>query len=190
MKILITLFLLLAGSVAQAQTSLVGRVYHNSNVIAGKMNNITRDMNKELDKAKADAIMKAEEKKKRKLTAAEKADLEKKTEEGMKMAEAILKGTKTAVTVTFKDEKTLVLNMDMKVDDEAMKKAGIGWAKRKMIQAACAITPSEKAKYIVKDNMIITEEGNEKDTMFLSDDGKYLTGKIDEDMTFKLTRTK
>jgi hypothetical protein len=59
-----------------------------------------------------------------------------------------------------------------------------------MIHAACAIAPSEKCKYTVKGNMIITEEGNEKDTMFLSDDGKYLTGKIDEDMTFKLTRTK
>lgn len=63
MKILITLFLLLASSVVLAQTNMAGRVYHNSNVIAGKMNNITRDMNKELDKAKADAIMKAEEKK-------------------------------------------------------------------------------------------------------------------------------
>lgn len=190
MKTLITLFLLLACSIAQAQTNLVGRVYHNSNVIAGKMNEVTKDMNKELHQAKADAIKKAEEKKKRKLTDSEKAELNKKTEEGMKMAEAIFKGTKTAVTVTFKDEKTLMLKMDMKVDDEAMKKAGIGWAKRKMIHAACAIAPSEKCKYTVKGNMIITEEGNEKDTMFLSDDGKYLTGKIDEDMPFKLTRTK
>ena len=36
MKTLITIFLLLACSVAQAQTNLVGRVYHNSNVIDGK----------------------------------------------------------------------------------------------------------------------------------------------------------
>lgn len=190
MKILITLFLLLASSVVLAQTNMAGRVYHNSNLMTGKIEEVTKDMNKELDKAKADAIKKAEEKKKRKLTAAEKADLEKKTEEGLKMVEAIFKGTKTAVTVTFKDDKTVVMKMDMKVDDEGMKKAGIGWAKRKMIHAACAIAPSEKCKYTVKGNMIITEEGNEKDTMFLSDDGKYLTGKIDEDMPFKLTRTK
>ena len=43
---------------------MAGRVYYNSNVLDGKMNEVTKDMNKELDKAKADAIKKAEEKKK------------------------------------------------------------------------------------------------------------------------------
>ena len=40
-------------------------------------------------------------------------EMDKKTEEGLKMAEAIFKGTKTAVTVTFKDDKTVVMKMDM-----------------------------------------------------------------------------
>lgn len=190
MKTLVLLLFLFISTFVQAQTNMAGRVYYNSNVLSGKMNEVKKDMNKELDKAKADAIKKAEENKKRKLTDAEKAELDKKTEEGLKMAEAIFKGTKTAVTVTFKDDKTVVMKMDMKVDDEGMKKAGIGWAKRKMIHAACAIAPSEKCKYTVKGNMIITEEGKEKDTMLLSDDGKYLSGKLDKETPFKLTRTK
>ena len=106
------------------------------------------------------------------------------------MAEAILKGTKTSVTVTFKDDKTVVMKMEMKIDDEAMKNAGIGWAKRKAIQAATAIAPSEKAKYTVKGDMIITDDGEELDTMYLSNDGKTLTGKMDKETSFKLTRTK
>ena len=190
MKTLVPLLFLFISTFVQAQTNMAGRVYYNSNVLSGKMNEVKKDMNKELDKAKADAIKKAEENKKRKLTDAEKAELDKKTEEGLKMAEAIFKGTKTAVTVTFKDDKTVVMKMDMKVDDEGMKKAGIGWAKRKMIHAACAIAQKEKCKYTVKGNMIITEEGKEKDTMLLSDDGKYLSGKLDKETPFKLTRTK
>lgn len=63
MKILITLFLLLASSVVLAQTNMAGRVYHNSSIMTGKIDEVTKDMNKELDKAKADAIKKAEEKK-------------------------------------------------------------------------------------------------------------------------------
>ena len=112
MKTLVPLLFLFISTFVQGQTNMAGRVYYNSNVLSGKMNEVKKDMNKELDKAKADAIKKAEENKKRKLTDAEKAELDKKTEEGLKMAEAIFKGTKTAVTVTFKDDKTVVMKMD------------------------------------------------------------------------------
>ena len=189
-KTFISLLLLFACVGIQAQSNLTGRVYYNANVAADKMKEITQEAKKEAANANAEAVKKAEEKKKRKLTDAEKAEVEKEAEKAQKMAEAILKGTRTGVTVTFKDEKTVVMKMEMKIDDEAMKNAGIGWAKRKLIHAATALSPSEKAKYTVKDNMVILEEGNEKDTMYLSNDGKYLSGKLDEDMPFKLTRTK
>ena len=38
--------------------------------------------------------------------------------------------------------------------------------------------------------VIMTDSNNEKDTMTISQDGKYLTGKFDAKTPFKLTRTK
>ena len=69
MKTLISLLLLLACMSSQAQTNMVGRVYHNANIMAGKMKELTKDIDKKFDEMKADAIKEAEEKKKRKLTA-------------------------------------------------------------------------------------------------------------------------
>ena len=189
-KSIISILLLLGCTNILAQSNLAGRVYYNADILSGKMKEISQKTKKEAANAKAEAIKKAEEKKKRKLTDAEKIEVEKETEKAQKMAEAILKGTKTSVTVTFKDDKTVVMKMEMKIDDEAMKNAGIGWAKRKAIQVATAIAPSEKSKYTVKGDMIITDDGEELDTMYLSNDGKTLTGKMDKETSFKLTRTK
>lgn len=189
-KSIISIILLLGCTNILAQSNLAGRVYYNADILSGKMKEISQKTKKEAANAKAEAIKKAEEKKKRKLTDAEKVEVEKETEKTQKMAEAILKGTKTSVTVTFKDDKTVVMKMEMKIDDEAMKNAGIGWAKRKAIQAATAIAPSEKSKYTVKGDMVITDDGEELDTMYLSNDGKTLTGKMDKETSFKLTRTK
>lgn len=36
----------------------------------------------------------------------------------------------------------------------------------------------------------MTDKDNEKDTMTISNDGKYLTGRFDGDAPIKLTRTK
>ena len=189
-KSIISILLLLGCTNILAQSNLAGRVYYNADILSGKMKEISQKAKKEAANAKAEAIKKAEEKKKRKLTDAEKVEIEKETEKTQKMAEAILKGTKTSVTVTFKDDKTVVMKMEMKIDDEAMKNAGIGWAKRKAIQAATAIAPSEKSKYTIKGDMVITDDGEELDTMYLSNDGKTLTGKMDKETSFKLTRTK
>lgn len=174
----------------QAQSNLAGRVYYNANILSGKMKEITQEVNKNMAEAKAQAIKKEEQKKKRKLNDSEKAEIEKKVEQAQKLMQAMEKGMKTAITMTFKDEKTVVMKTEMKIDDEALKSAGISWAKRKAIQTATAISPSEKAKYTVKGNMIILEDEKEPDTMYLSNDGKTLTGKMDKDMSFKLTRTK
>ena len=189
-KSVILLLLLLGCAGIQAQNDLTGRVYYNANILSGKMKELSQEVNKNMAEAKAKAIKEAEEKKKRKLNASEKAEVEKKVEQAQKMIQAMEKGMKTAITVTFKDESTVVMKTDMKIENQALKSAGVGWAKRKLIQAACAISPSEKVKYTVKGDMIILDDGKELDTMYLSNDGKTLTGKMDQEMSFTLTRTK
>lgn len=37
---------------------------------------------------------------------------------------------------------------------------------------------------------IMTDKDNEKDTLYVSRDGKYLKGRMDKKMSFKLTRIK
>ena len=182
--------LLLVTVGAQAQTSLVGRVYHHPNILTDELNKLTTEANKDIKKEIDDAIKKAEKKRGRKLTAKELAEINKEVEEAQKMLKALKEGMKTAVTITFKDEKTMVMKADMKIDDEVMKKAGIPWAKRKLIKAATAIAPAEKSSYERKGNLIIVKDDNEIDTLRLSDDGKYLSGKMDKDTPFRLTLIK
>lgn len=182
--------LLLAAVGAQAQTSLVGRVYHHPNILTDELNKLTTEANKDIKKEIDDAIKKAEKKRGRKLTAKELAEINKEVEEAQKMMKALKDGMKTAVTITFKDEKTMVMKADMKIDDEVMKKAGIPWAKRKMMKVAMAVAPSEKASYERKGNLIIVKDDKEVDTLRFSDDGKYLSGKMDKDTPFRLTLVK
>ena len=90
------------------------------------------------------------------------------------------------------NKKNMVLKADIKISDEAMKAAGIGWLKRKAMKAALAVAPSsEKGTYVVKGQQIImTDSDGEKDTLMLSQDGQYLSGKMDGDTPFKLKRQK
>lgn len=189
-KILWTIVLLLAPCslpLLQAQ-SLVGRVYYNANIMAEKMN---ETISKAIPEAKAEAIAKQEKEKGRKLTDAEKAEIDKKLKEAQTKANAAMKGIKTAITFEFKSETQAVMKTDMSVNEEALKQAGVNWAKRKALKAALAIMPSsEKVSYIVKGNLVIMDPTDEPDTLRLSDDGKYLYGKFDEKTNFKLTRTK
>jgi hypothetical protein len=189
-RILWTLVLLLAPCslpLLQAQ-SLVGRAYYNANILAEKMNEA---ISKALPEAKADAIAKQEKEKGRKLTDAEKAEVNKKLDEAQAKANAAMKGIKTAITVEFKSETQAIMKTNMSVNEEALKQAGVNWAKRKALKAAMAIMPStEKTKYLVKGNLVIMDPDDEPDTLRLSDDGKYLYGKFDEKTSFKLTRTK
>ena len=174
---------------AQAQTSLVGRVYYHPNIMADEMKNMQNEVDSKLDETIKEEMAKAEKKKGRPLTAEEKTEVKKKVEEARKVAEALMKGTKTAITVTFKTENELSMQMKMQVDDEALKNAGISWAKRKALKAAIALLPSsQKMKYSVKDNLIICSDGSDKDTLTISEDGKYLYGKMNEKTKFKLTR--
>ncbi len=178
--------------VTNAQTSLAGRSYHHPNIMADAMKDATKDLDKKIAEAKKKAIAEGEKKKGRKLTAEETAKIDKVLKEKVEEVNAIKKGMKTAITIEFIDDKKIVLKPDIKINDDALKAAGMGWLKRKALKAALALAPkSEKGTYIVKGDMIImTDSNNEKDTMTISKDGKFLYGKFDEKTPFKLTRTK
>lgn len=189
---LLTALWMLGTLSVSAQTSLAGRTYHHPNIMADMMNDATKDLDKKVAEARTKAIAEVEKKKGRKLTAEELAKLDEEIKKKMEMVESIKKGMKMDITVEFKDQKNMVMKQNTKISDDAMKAAGIGWFKRKAMKAALAIAPSsEKGTYIVKDSMVImTDKDNEKDTLFVSRDGKYLTGRMDKKMSFKLTRIK
>ena len=174
---------------AQAQTSLVGRVYYHPNIMADEMKAHEKKVQAKFDEAIREEIEKAEKKKGRPLTAEEKAQTKKEVEEASKRAILVMKSTKTSVTATFKSDKEMEMQMKFQMDDDALKNAGVSWAKRKAIKAAIALLPSkEKMQYTVQGNLIICSDGTDKDTLTLSDDGKYLYGKMDDKTKFKLTR--
>lgn len=189
----ILLILLMIGTYSvNAQTSLAGRMYHHPNIMVDAMNDATKDLDKQLLEAKKKAIAEGEKKKGRKLTADEVAKIDKELKEKKVQINAMKKGIKTAITIEFLDDKKMVLKPDIKLDDAALKAAGMSWLKRKALKAALALAPkSDKGTYIVKGNMVImTNSDHEKDTMTISKDGKYLSGKFDGNTPFKLTRTK
>ena len=165
--------MLLCGIVsAKAQTSLAGRVYHNPNILAAEIGKEVKDADKKMTEAKAKAV-----------------DTE--LEKARKMMEAIQKGMKTAITIEFKDATNMVFKADVSVSDDVLKMAGVSWIKRKAMKAALAVAPSsEKGTYVQKGNMIICSDGKDKDTLTISNDGKYVYGKFDKKTSFKLTRTK
>ena len=183
--------MLLIGSASLwGQTNLAGRAYHHPNIMADQLNEAMKDLNKE--DARNKAIAKAEAKKGRKLTAAETAEVDKNLDKAIATANAIKKGMKTAVTIEFKDEKNLVMKADMQINDDALKAAGMGWLKRKALKAAIAASPSsEKAIYVAKGQQVIMiDKDGERDTLQLSQDGQYLSGKLGAKTPFKLKRTK
>lgn len=190
LQILTAMILLYGGSVF-AQTNLAGRTYYNANIMAEEMDKIMKEIDQKVPQAKAKAYAKFQEKKGRQPTEKEKAVLEKELNEAVAQARAIKKGMTTAVKVEFKTDKEAVMDADVKISDDALKAAGIGWLKRKAMKAALAIAPSKsKCTYVVNNNQIILDEDGEKDTLTISVDGKYLYGKFDKKTNFKLTRTK
>ena len=176
--------------VTNAQTSFAGRSYHHPNIMADAMKDATKDLDKKIAEAKKKAIAEGEKKKGRKLTAEETAKIDKELKEKVEEVNAIKKGMKTAITIEFIDDKKIVLKPDIKINDDALKAAGMGWLKRKALKAALAIAPSsEKDTYVVKGNQVIIGTGKDQDAMTLSADGKTITGEMDG-KKFTLTRTK
>ncbi len=163
MKKRITLAVLLscAAFIAQAQESLVGRVYYNKNIMEKVLSEALagEDLEQKIVLKRDSTIKAMEQKKGRKLTAEEKAEVNKEAEKAQKMVEAMKKGMSTAITVEFKSEAQMVMKVDMKVDDEVLKAAGVPWAKRKLMKAAMAIMPAEQFDYVRQGNLIISIDG-------------------------------
>ena len=172
----------------QAQTNLVGRIYQNSNILDQEMKEKMAELDKEIVEKKSEIYAEAEKKKGRKLTAAETAEVDKQLKEGKEKAAAVMKAMKTSVSIEFKTANQAVMRLSMKIDNEALKAAGVGWVKRKALKAALALAPeSSKEPYVVKGNSVIIGKGKDQETFTLSADGKYLTGKAD-DKNVTLTR--
>lgn len=176
---------------ASAQTDLAGRVYYNANIMEPLMAEAVKDLDKKMAEERQKAVTDFEEENGRKPTEKDLEDIDHKLNEARAIAEAMKKGLSTAVTITFKDASRLVMKFDMKFSDDALKAVGMGWLKRKAIKAALAVAPkSQKGTYYVQGNAVIIENGEDKDTMMLSDDGRFLSGMMDEKTPFKLSRTK
>lgn len=176
---------------AEAQTSLVGREYHNPNI----MSDIYKDIDRQVADMKAKALMKMEKKKGRKLTEAEMKEFNEKIGKEESKLRAMKNGTSMAMTVTFKNDKTAVVKAKMKMTDEAMKAADIGWLKRKALKAAMAVMPAADMPYIIKGNMVILQDEEGNDTLYISADRNSLSGiyrgkKKSENIHYNLARTK
>lgn len=174
--------LLLCGSLnSSAQTSLVGRVYQNPNIMDDIMSTALKEVNTKSDSVRKEAIAKKEKELGRKMKAEELAELDKELKDAMEKAKVASKAVKTAITFTFQDETNAVMNMKMSIDEEALKLIGVSWAKRKAMKAALAIAPeNQKCTYVREGNMIITSDDKDKDTLRLSDDGTKLYGAMEK----------
>lgn len=182
--------LMMASAIASAQTSLKGRVYYHPNIMEQAMGPEV-DIDKKIAEARANAIAKKEKEKGRKLTKEEIAKLDKETANARKQAEVMKKALTVAITVEFTSATDVIMSQKTKIDDDALKKLGVGWLKRKALKAALALSPeSQKEKYEVKGNKVFFIDGKDRDTLTLSNDGKTLSGELDKDTKFTLKRTK
>jgi len=169
-----------ASAVAFSQNQLVGHTYSNPNIMQDEFDKMLSELEHSVDSAKTATYERVEKKKGRKLTAKEKAAVEKEVEENMQKAVKLMQGISTGITMEFKNDSLVVLRVKMKIDEEAMKAAGIGWAKRKLLKGAMKLMPeTEKDKYRIQGNKLIIEDEKEPDTLTISSDWKTLTGMWD-----------
>ena len=175
-KILLIVVAMMVTIGVNAQKGMVGRVYHNPNIMSGMMAEMTKDVEKEIADARKKAIEKGEKKVGRKLTADEIKKIDKELKKIEAKVRAVKSGMGMSMTMTFKNEKEVSMNASMKMSDEAMKMAGVSWIKRKAMKAAMAVSPSQVCPYTVKGNMVIIQDEKELDTLRISADGKSLSG--------------
>lgn len=176
---------------SKAQVSLAGHTYHNANIMAGLMDEAIKDVDQKMAAARKKAITEGESKKGRQLTAAEIQEIDKHLATSRQMLTAFKKGIRTAITIEFKSDKNMVMKADMKISEEAMKAAGIGWLRRKAMKATMAAAPkSQKGTYVLEGELVILDDGEEKDTLRLSADAQHLHGILDKNTPYTLTRIK
>ena len=157
----------------QAQ-GFAGRIYQNPNIYSGEIE----------AKVKKD-IAKTEKKKGRKLTDEERAKLTERIR--------LVRGSiKTQATAQFVSDTQMTLKISTTFDEESLKKADVGWAKRKTLKAAASASPSLTVKYnyTVQGNLVIARDGSDIDTLRLSADGRQLSATYDKNTKFTMTRTK
>ena len=189
------IFLLIVATVmavisVQAQTNLTGRVYYHPNIMASVFEQ-GLDIDSKIAEARKNNIAQKEKEKGRKLTKEELAEIDKTIAETKQQMMIAKKCITTAMTVEFTSPTDVVVRQKTKVDDNALKTMGVSWLKRKTMKAALAVMPeSEKMKYEVKGNKVITIDGKDRDTLTISTDGKTLSGKVDNKTKFILKRTK
>ena len=191
--IAIATLVMVCGSVC-AQTSLKGRVYHHPNIMTTMFEHDI-DVDKEVAEAKKKSIAEAEKKKGRKLTQAElnelNKDLAKKKGEIKKKVEEVKNAIVMAMTIEFTSATDAVIKMNGKVNEDALKRLGIGWMKRKALKTYISMTPERQdVKYEVNGNQVILIDKKERDTMTLGNDGNTLSGVYNKDTKFTLKRTK
>lgn len=189
-KLLISCIAALVSLTVAAQTNLTGRIYTSSNIMADAFEKEMAGVELKIDSMRNVMYTEFEKKKGRKMNESERKEAEAKIAETKKMMEAVKKGVRTSITFEFKDTKNVLMRCKMSVDDNALKLAGIPWAKRKLMKAAMAIAPStEKATYRQHGNTIIIDDEEDADTLRLSNDGKYIYGTFEKNVKYKLTRT-
>lgn len=187
---LLIVAVIMAAISVQAQTNLTGRVYYHPNIMASVFEQ-GLDIDAKLAEARKNNIAQKEKEKGRKLTKEELAEIDKTIAETKQQMMIAKKCITTAMTVEFTSPTDVVVRQKTKVDDNAMKTMGVSWLKRKAMKAALAVMPeSEKMKYEVKGNKVITIDGKDRDTLTISTDGKTLSGKVDNKTKFILKRTK
>lgn len=174
-----------------AQVNMAGRSYHNTNIMQAELDKAFKEIDSKLDSVKNAKIAEQEKEKGRKLTAAERTEIDKQVNEAQQLMLSMKKGMIIEIAVDFTSATELVMRQHIEVDDAVLKKAGVSWVKRKAMKAALAVMPEkQKAKYHVEGDLIIIEDEKDPDSLRLSKDGKYLYGKFDKDTPFKLTRIK
>lgn len=193
-KILLLTAVVAWSSLVLAQYDLTGRIYSNSDIFQSILNEASQDIVEQQAKKRNEAYAAAEKKAGWKLTAAEKAaiDKEKKfvSEEDLAKAKMMTKALAMGIKVEFVSASNMVMYMNVQVDDAALKAAGVPWLKRKAIKASVSLMPkSQEGKYIRKGSLVIVDPDDEPDTLHVSSDGKQLYG-LYEKTKFVLTRTR
>ncbi len=188
--LLLTAFLFIC-SFVQAQKDLTGHIYSNANIMAKAMKEAMTEINLKRDSIKLEVFKKAEQEKKRKLTAEEKEEIEKELEKELAQIASFEKSIKIGIDLEFMSAKDVVMRLDVAVDETKLKAAGISWLKRKAIKAGLAIIPKkEEGTYVRKGNLIIITDDEEPDTLRISNDEKYIHGTFNKKTKFQLTRRK
>ena len=188
--VIISSLLLVVCSIATfGQGGLKGRVYYSGDIIAEKLDAAVKEIEQNRPQLRAEAICKLEEKKGRKLNAAEMESIDSELDEKLEKAKLKRASTSMSLTITFTRDNELAMKPNKKIDDEVLKHAGLNWIKRKSLMVTSMMTTkSNKVIFFRKGNQIITK-AETPDTLQISEDGKFIYGKFDG-IPFTLTRTK